>query len=193
MTRTTTTTTRTAPTRASAYTQIAATHNASNKGTSQSTIGNVQAEAATSSNSKRPPTTTSSTAKRVKPTPTQARRKNSKQQQTQPDSQDQLNERNSQQTGSPNQDIIDLLDEIRQTETTNGNRYIANAYQKAIRAIRIYPTRFKSGNEAQQLAGIGAKIAAKIDEILTTGSLGRVLRDRATATVGTNAISNITA
>ncbi|KAL2912062.1 hypothetical protein HK105_208491 [Polyrhizophydium stewartii] len=67
------------------------------------------------------------------------------------------------------------------TEIKNGKRHIANAYWKAIATIKKHPTRFTSGREAQKLDGIGQKIADKIDEILATGTLQRVQRDRAKA------------
>eukprot|EP00842_Homolaphlyctis_polyrhiza_P005644 jgi/Hompol1/6080/HPOL_000611-RA len=87
-------------------------------------------------------------------------------------------------TPCPNQDIIDLLNEVAQNEVDNGNQRIAISYWNAIRTIKAQPARFTSGSEARKLKGIGEKIAAKIDEILATvesGTLKRVQRDRAKA------------
>lgn len=54
------------------------------------------------------------------------------------------------------------------------NIYKCNAYRKAASALAKYGKRIKSGEEAQQLDGIGDKISKKIDEFLGTGKLKKL-------------------
>jgi DNA polymerase beta len=49
-----------------------------------------------------------------------------------------------------------------------------NAYKKAARAIMDYPQKISSGKEAQQLSGVGKKIALKIEEFLKNGKINRL-------------------
>uniref|UniRef100_A0A8D0DS24 DNA polymerase n=1 Tax=Salvator merianae TaxID=96440 RepID=A0A8D0DS24_SALMN len=62
----------------------------------------------------------------------------------------------------------------------NVNRAIHkyNAYRKAASVISKYPTKIKSGAEAKKLDGVGAKIAEKIDEFLSTGKLRKLEKIR---------------
>uniref|UniRef100_A0AAR2KM59 DNA polymerase n=1 Tax=Pygocentrus nattereri TaxID=42514 RepID=A0AAR2KM59_PYGNA len=62
----------------------------------------------------------------------------------------------------------------------NVNRAIHkyNAYRKAASVIAKYPNKIKSGTEAKKLDGVGAKIAEKIDEFLTTGKLRKLEKIR---------------
>ncbi|KAM9475699.1 DNA polymerase beta isoform 2-T2 [Clarias gariepinus] len=62
----------------------------------------------------------------------------------------------------------------------NVNRAIHkyNAYRKAASVIAKYPHKIKSGTEAKKLDGVGAKIAEKIDEYLTTGKLRKLEKIR---------------
>uniref|UniRef100_A0A493TGA0 Crossover junction endonuclease MUS81-like HHH domain-containing protein n=1 Tax=Anas platyrhynchos platyrhynchos TaxID=8840 RepID=A0A493TGA0_ANAPP len=46
-----------------------------------------------------------------------------------------------------------------------------SAYRKAASGIARYPSEIRSGAEAKKLAGVGAKIAEKIDGFLSTGKL----------------------
>lgn len=70
-------------------------------------------------------------------------------------------------TGNPNQDIIDMLQELAKIEIDAGVIVKFRAYHKAIQSICEYPTRFKSGAEAQKnLKFIGPSIAKRIDDFL---------------------------
>uniref|UniRef100_A0A8B9GWH1 DNA polymerase n=1 Tax=Astyanax mexicanus TaxID=7994 RepID=A0A8B9GWH1_ASTMX len=62
----------------------------------------------------------------------------------------------------------------------NVNRAIHkyNAYRKAASVIAKYPQKIKSGTEAKKLDGVGAKIAEKIDEFLSTGKLRKLEKIR---------------
>uniref|UniRef100_A0A670J194 DNA polymerase n=1 Tax=Podarcis muralis TaxID=64176 RepID=A0A670J194_PODMU len=62
----------------------------------------------------------------------------------------------------------------------NVNRAIHkyNAYRKAASVISKYPSKIKSGAEAKKLDGVGAKIAEKIDEFLSTGKLRKLEKIR---------------
>ncbi|XP_072490739.1 DNA polymerase beta [Notamacropus eugenii] len=75
--------------------------------------------------------------------------------------------------------ITDFLTELANYER-NVNRAIHkyNAYRKAASVIAKYPSKIKSGAEAKKLDGVGAKIAEKIDEFLTTGKLRKLEKIR---------------
>ncbi len=49
-----------------------------------------------------------------------------------------------------------------------------NVYRKAAAVLSKHPVRIESGEEARKLAGIGAKIADKIDEFIRTGKLDKL-------------------
>nr|XP_033805332.1 DNA polymerase beta isoform X2 [Geotrypetes seraphini] len=80
---------------------------------------------------------------------------------------------------SLNEGITDFLIELANYER-NVNRAIHkyNAYRKAASVISKYPSKIKSGAEAKKLDGVGAKIAEKIDEFLTTGKLRKLEKIR---------------
>ncbi|KAI4898755.1 hypothetical protein NFI96_014139 [Prochilodus magdalenae] len=78
-----------------------------------------------------------------------------------------------------NEGITDFLIELANYER-NVNRAIHkyNAYRKAASVIAKYPNKIKSGTEAKKLDGVGAKIAEKIDEFLSTGKLRKLEKIR---------------
>ncbi|XP_060106808.1 DNA polymerase beta [Heteronotia binoei] len=80
---------------------------------------------------------------------------------------------------NPNEGITDFLTELANYER-NVNRAIHkyNAYRKAASVISKYPSKIKSGAEAKKLDGVGAKIAEKIDEFLSTGKLRKLEKIR---------------
>ncbi|XP_043191311.1 DNA polymerase beta-like isoform X4 [Amphibalanus amphitrite] len=59
------------------------------------------------------------------------------------------------------------------------NIYKHNAYRKAASVLSHHPERITSGEQARQLAGVGRKIADKIDEFLQTGHLRKLDKIRA--------------
>ncbi|XP_073977628.1 DNA polymerase beta-like [Rhodnius prolixus] len=74
-----------------------------------------------------------------------------------------------------NQDFCDFLNELADYEkNVNRNIHKHNAYRKAARVLAEHPVRIKSGEEAKKLNGIGAKIAAKIEEFIQTGKLRKL-------------------
>ena len=74
--------------------------------------------------------------------------------------------------------FLDMLAALERSEKDKGDMTRAAAYSKAANAIRDHEGELQNGKEAQKLKGIGKKIAAKFDEFLEKGSLGRVERDR---------------
>ena len=58
-----------------------------------------------------------------------------------------------------------------QNEKANRQVFKSRAYFRAAKAIRDSKVPVTSGKAAQQLEGVGKKIALKIDEILATGVL----------------------
>ncbi|KAF8181108.1 DNA polymerase lambda [Pholiota molesta] len=77
----------------------------------------------------------------------------------------------------PNQDIIDKLSELmklHKVKMGDDDHWRAFSYSKSIRALRNYPRRIKSYEEARGITGVGEKTAQKIQEILETGELQRI-------------------
>lgn len=74
--------------------------------------------------------------------------------------------------------FLDMLAALERSEKDKGDITRAGAYSKAANSIRDHEGELKNGKEARTLKGIGPKIAAKFDEFLEKGSLGRVERDR---------------
>jgi DNA polymerase/3'-5' exonuclease PolX len=81
--------------------------------------------------------------------------------------------------GSNNSNIHKMLLELAETERAKGEKFKSSAYVKAARAIKECKEEITSGKQAKQLKDIGEKIAKKIDELLATGTLERLERDRA--------------
>ncbi|KDR78241.1 hypothetical protein GALMADRAFT_1309526 [Galerina marginata CBS 339.88] len=77
----------------------------------------------------------------------------------------------------PNQDIIDKLTELmdlHKSKMGDEDHWRAFSYSKCIRALRNYPRRIKTFEEARNIRGVGEKTARKIEEILQTGQLRRI-------------------
>ncbi|EPT00045.1 hypothetical protein FOMPIDRAFT_58109 [Fomitopsis schrenkii] len=80
-----------------------------------------------------------------------------------------------------NQDVIDKLNELKEVHKSkmgDEDKWRVYAYDKAIRALRSYPTRIRSLEEARAIKGIGDKTAQKIVEILKTGDLRRIAYEK---------------
>ncbi|KAG0706233.1 hypothetical protein DFH29DRAFT_798644 [Suillus ampliporus] len=76
-----------------------------------------------------------------------------------------------------NQDIIDKLEELMELHKAklgDEDRWRVYSYSKCIRALRNYPKKIKSFNEARSINGVGEKTARKIMEIIETGNLRRI-------------------
>ena len=74
-----------------------------------------------------------------------------------------------------NDDIIDNLEKMTDIYATTKDKFRELGYRKAITAIRKYPKRLESGNEASKLFGVGQRLAEKIQEILTTGTTRKLV------------------
>ncbi|KII94194.1 hypothetical protein PLICRDRAFT_419236 [Plicaturopsis crispa FD-325 SS-3] len=86
-----------------------------------------------------------------------------------------------QRSGCPNQDIVEKLTELMElhkAKSSAEDHWRVYSYSKGIRALKNYPQRIKSFNQARSIRGIGEKTAAKIMEILQTGSLRRIGYER---------------
>ncbi|KAG1732642.1 uncharacterized protein EDB91DRAFT_1057918 [Suillus paluster] len=82
-----------------------------------------------------------------------------------------------QQRECANQDIIDKLEELMELHKAklgDEDRWRVYSYSKCIRALRNYPKKIKSFNEARSINGVGEKTARKIMEIIETGDLRRI-------------------
>lgn len=84
--------------------------------------------------------------------------------------------------GSNNFRIHQMLVELAESEKVRGDIVKTNAYTKAAIAVKGYSKVITSGKTAQkEISGVGKKMGEKIDELLSTGSLARIERDRADA------------
>ncbi|KAJ8469776.1 hypothetical protein ONZ45_g16781 [Pleurotus djamor] len=84
-------------------------------------------------------------------------------------------------TASPNQDVVDKLQELadlHKAKPGKEDQWRAYSYGKCLRALRNYPTRIKSFSEARSIPGVGEKTARKIMEIIETGELRRIAYER---------------
>eukprot|EP01113_Clastostelium_recurvatum_P048990 TRINITY_DN9008_c0_g1_i1.p1 TRINITY_DN9008_c0_g1~~TRINITY_DN9008_c0_g1_i1.p1 ORF type:complete len:458 (-),score=105.39 TRINITY_DN9008_c0_g1_i1:51-1424(-) len=77
-----------------------------------------------------------------------------------------------------NKALTDILMELGITEKNAGQIHKFHAYRKAVQTLKGHPEPITSGTQAMELPGIGKKIGKKIQEILDTGQLQRVQKDR---------------
>jgi DNA polymerase/3'-5' exonuclease PolX len=70
--------------------------------------------------------------------------------------------------------ILSYLEALLAKHTAEGDKVRITAYRNAIKTIKNSKVPIASGAQAIKLKGIGTGIASKIDEILSTGSLGAV-------------------
>jgi len=79
-----------------------------------------------------------------------------------------------------NSQFCDMLHDLAEYEKNVArNMFKSKAYRKASTILSQHPVRITSGNEAKKLPGIGAAIAKKIDEIITTGKLEKLEKIKA--------------
>lgn len=76
------------------------------------------------------------------------------------------------------QTVINLLDVMRQGDLVRGEKFSAIAYSRAIKALKELPGPLTSVDQVKGIKGIGAKLTAKIAEILETGELASATRTR---------------
>ncbi|CAG2068644.1 unnamed protein product [Timema podura] len=83
--------------------------------------------------------------------------------------------RSSSQTTAPcNELIITELQKLADAFRSCGDHWRVHGYEKAISAIRTYGKAISSFQEVHALPGVGAKMAAKVQEILDCGQLRKV-------------------
>ena len=75
-----------------------------------------------------------------------------------------------------NQRLVEELDLIKHAREAENDDKSALAYQKAIAAIKAYPTPIKSHQEARRLPGIGESMEQKIKEFLRVGYITEAVR-----------------
>src|SRR5689334_14696876 len=83
-----------------------------------------------------------------------------------------------------NQAICQVFEQLYRLRLSEGERWKANAYQKAIGVLQNFPREITSGSEVSHIRGIGSGIADKIDQILHTGTVADLYGDP--ANVGRN-------
>ena len=79
-------------------------------------------------------------------------------------------------TTDSKQTVINLLDVMRQGDLVRGEKFSAIAYSRAIKALKELPGPLTSVEQVKGIKGIGAKLTAKIAEILETGTLAAATR-----------------
>ncbi|KAJ7730231.1 DNA polymerase lambda [Mycena maculata] len=82
-----------------------------------------------------------------------------------------------QRKNGPNEMVAKKLEELmhlHKAKPGDDNHWRGLSYQKAVRAIRNYPYRIKSFNQALTIRGVAKKTALKIMEIIETGDLRRI-------------------
>jgi len=70
-----------------------------------------------------------------------------------------------------NSKILQVLDQLRRFRLSEGEKWKAIAYEKAINSIKQYPYLIESGDQVRELPNVGKNIADKIDQILATGTV----------------------
>ncbi|KAJ7270618.1 hypothetical protein B0H12DRAFT_1208638 [Mycena haematopus] len=88
-----------------------------------------------------------------------------------------VDSKEAQRKNGPNEFVAKKLEELmllHKAKPGMDDHWRAFSYQKCLRALRNYPTRIKSFNEARSIRGVGDKTAVKIMEIITTGDLRRI-------------------
>lgn len=70
----------------------------------------------------------------------------------------------------PNEKIIEMFSQMSKAMKNHGDFFRARAYNWAVATLRTIPKDLHSGSEASKYEGIGKSFAAKIDEILETGT-----------------------
>ncbi|KAL1521238.1 hypothetical protein AB1Y20_020910 [Prymnesium parvum] len=77
-----------------------------------------------------------------------------------------------------NAKIHAMLVEFAEWEKARGDTARAGSYYKAARSVEQHSAEIRSGKEAKQLSGLGLKMAAKVDELLSTGEVASLKRRR---------------
>ncbi|ETS87556.1 hypothetical protein PFICI_01384 [Pestalotiopsis fici W106-1] len=75
---------------------------------------------------------------------------------------------------NPNADTIAMLQSMCDHYTRNNEHWRVTAYRRAISALRQQSTKILTSSQAKDIAGIGDRLADKIEEIVTTGRLRRL-------------------
>ncbi|KAJ7454997.1 DNA polymerase lambda [Mycena galericulata] len=85
--------------------------------------------------------------------------------------------KNAQRKNGPNELVAQKLEELmglHKAKLGEDNHWRGYTYQKVVRAVRNYPKRIKSFDEALSIQHVGKKTALKIMEIIETGNLRRI-------------------
>lgn len=70
--------------------------------------------------------------------------------------------------------IIYIFQQLKNIRILQNEQFKAKAYDKAVLSIQNYGKELESGSEARKLPGIGESLAAKIDEIIRTGTVSEL-------------------
>eukprot|EP00904_Undaria_pinnatifida_P008795 jgi/Undpi1/5045/HiC_scaffold_19.g08397.m1 len=73
-----------------------------------------------------------------------------------------------------NEEVTSVLDLMTQMYKVTGDGVRADSYQRAASVLRSLPRRIRSGSEVSRAHHVGPRMVESIDEILTTGTLGRL-------------------
>lgn len=76
----------------------------------------------------------------------------------------------------PNDELVRLLEKIARHRYLTGNDRSALSYRRAISALRAYPRKLASAEEARAIKSIGDKISMMVGEYLQRGMISEVER-----------------
>ncbi|KAH8675619.1 hypothetical protein BX600DRAFT_453097 [Xylariales sp. PMI_506] len=80
--------------------------------------------------------------------------------------------------GNPNAQTIAILQEMCDHYTNNDDTWRIKAYRQAISSLRQQSIKITTSEQAREIAGIGDRLADKIEEIVNTGELQRLKHAR---------------
>ena len=82
-----------------------------------------------------------------------------------------------------------MLIELAETEKVKGDNIRASSYFKAAAEVKKFDVAIMTGKQASDnIKGVGKKIAEKIDELLSTGTLARLERSRCRTSIFSAAV-----
>jgi DNA polymerase beta len=91
-----------------------------------------------------------------------------------------------------NQKITAILEQLGEIEWNRGEKFKSKAYRRAKNSLEHLDHEVLSGEEAKHLEGVGEKIAKKIDEIIESGKLNKLVSELADpVVVSTNDLCRI--
>jgi hypothetical protein len=77
-------------------------------------------------------------------------------------------------SSSPNQDLVNVFEELLVYESKDGNKWAGVAYRKVVNVLSGLQKKITSGNDVAHLDGVGDASVKKITEFLSTGTIKKL-------------------